>query len=139
MGTKIDSFSYKFLQTLITFILVDFSWIFFRVNTINDALIIIKRIFTRWDPWIFSEENVLNHLLPAGIKVSEFGIALICIVFIAIVDAIKYAQGKELNLILSEQCIWFRWSAYIILFVVIIVYGVYGANIESIDFIYFQF
>lgn len=138
LHTKVDSFSYKLAQTLITFVLVDFSWIFFRANTVGDAFRIIKRIFTRWDPWIFSGENIQN-ILPAGISFLEFNIAPISIIFIAIVDALKYTKGKDLNMVLSEQCIWFRWGIYIMIFVSIVVYGVYGANFESIDFIYFQF
>lgn len=138
LHTKVDSFSYKLAQTLITFVLVDFSWIFFRANTVGDAFRIIERIFTRWDPWIFSGENIQN-ILPAGISFSEFNIALISIIFIAIVDALKYTRGKDLNMVLSEQCIWFRWGIYIMIFVSIVVYGLYGANFESIDFIYFQF
>lgn len=43
-------FSWKLLQGSVTFVLVDFAWIFFRSDSVRDALYYIKRIFIRPTP-----------------------------------------------------------------------------------------
>lgn len=52
-GKKTNGFNW-----LITFVLINFAWIFFRANTINDAFSIIKAIFTLQDgikqPYLWS-------------------------------------------------------------------------------------
>lgn len=46
------SLGHKLLHVLGTFILIDFSWIFFRAGGMLDAIIVIKSILTVKNPWI---------------------------------------------------------------------------------------
>lgn len=46
-----NCFSWRILQTVITFGFVDFAWIFFRSDSITDALLFIKRISMYPTPW----------------------------------------------------------------------------------------
>ena len=48
---KTEVFSFKLLQVLITFMLVNFAWIFFRANSFLSAITIIKNSFY-FNPWI---------------------------------------------------------------------------------------
>lgn len=43
-----NNFSYRFGQILVTFVLTDFAWIFFRANYLSDACQMIGRIVTKW-------------------------------------------------------------------------------------------
>ena len=46
LGLRRDSLGHKVLQTLITFALVDFAWIFFRAESLSAALFVIRSMFT---------------------------------------------------------------------------------------------
>ena len=61
-------FSYKLFNIIITFILVDFAWIFFRAPDINTAIIMIKQMFSVWNPWIFFD----NSLYDMGLDRKDF-------------------------------------------------------------------
>jgi len=52
MNIRTDCISWKLLQTVVTFGLVVFAWIFFRADTITDALRFIKRIIVKPTPWL---------------------------------------------------------------------------------------
>lgn len=139
LKTKTNSFSYKTLQTILTFVLVDIAWVFFRAESVGDAVEILGRIVSRWDPWVFTGSNVLQNLLPSGMKLIELEIALSCILIVFVVDVLRYRTQKNLHVLLEKECIWFRWGVYLVFLLMILVYGVYGADFQSIDFIYFQF
>lgn len=40
---------YAWGQRIVTFILVDFAWLFFRANSLHDVGILLKKLFTTWD------------------------------------------------------------------------------------------
>ena len=46
-----NAFSHKLLKGIITFVLIDISWVFFRANSIHDACTILKNIITRRSPY----------------------------------------------------------------------------------------
>ena len=46
---KRDFFVLNIFRVIICFVLVAFAWIFFRANTISDAVYIIKNIFAGWE------------------------------------------------------------------------------------------
>ena len=139
LKTKTNSFSYKALQTVVTFVLVDIAWVFFRAESVGEALAILGRIISRWDPWVFTGSNALQNLLPGGMALIELQIALRCILIVFAIDALKYCTKKDLHVLLAKECIWFRWGVYLAFLLLILVYGVYGSDFQSVDFIYFQF
>ncbi len=133
--TKTESFSYKLWQTVSTFFLIDISWIFFRSDTISVALDYIYRMFTRWDPWsLFNGE-----IYTLGLDQFEFNILAFSVFVLILTDFLKYFKKQSLTEFLKEQCIWFRWIVVLGLIFGCIVYGVYGINFDSAQFIYFQF
>jgi len=134
-GTKTESFSFKLGKVISTFVLVDFAWIFFRAGSIGIAIEYIKRIFTKWDPWsLFNGE-----IYSLGLDRPEFNILIVAGVILLLVDLIRYKKQQTITQFLDEQCIWFRWGAIILMIGAIIVYGMYGINFDSAQFIYFQF
>lgn len=127
-----EVFSYKFFQILITFILVNFAWIFFRANSFYDAKIIVRNLFV-FNPWILTDGSLYN----LGLESKEFFAAIIGIIVLVFVDTLQ----TKYNLIdkLSEQNMLFRWSVYIITIVIILIFGIYGPGYNDAQFIYFQF
>lgn len=135
MKVNTNCFSYRLLQTIITFVSVVFAWIFFRSDSITNALRYIKRIIIRPTPWIMFNGEIYN----LGLNRTEFNILVFAIVILILVDMLKYLRNKTLDAFLFEQNVWFEWAVIIGLVAFIFVYGEYGPAFDAKQFIYFQF
>lgn len=123
--------AYRFFKTLITFSLVTFAWIFFRANTINEALYIVKGLF------IFNSDVILgNGKYNLGLNKIEFKVASISIIVLLLANLLE--RKYDLMNLLKGQNILVRWLFYLALVFYILIYGIYGGN-EKAAFIYFQF
>lgn len=123
-GEKIKQLSDKFsmsniIRIIITFTIVDFAWIFFRINNLGDVMQIFKKIFTEpGKPFLDT-----NTLL--------MGFVAMAIIFIY--DLVK---EKHLNMhLLSSRFMVVRYLTAIMLIVYILAFGVLNGG----SFIYFQF
>ena len=120
-------------NVVITFILITFTWIFFRANTISDAVYIIKNIFAGW-------ENVsdLQYLYVTfnnmGLKLFEIVILSIAILFLIFTEVISFKY--DIHKLLNKGPFIFRFVYYYILACFILMMGVFAGGGQ---FIYFQF
>ncbi len=121
----------SFLSGLITFALVCFAWILFRANSMREALIIIRGIFTFSD-YILSINKTLS-LMNLSLNDMAF-----IIMSVAILLGVMIAQTKISIREFMEKRAWpLRWVVYLSLIFGIILLGYYGVGDSS--FIYFQF
>jgi D-alanyl-lipoteichoic acid acyltransferase DltB (MBOAT superfamily) len=118
----------NFIKRFITFILICFAWIFFRANSVADAITIIKKIFT------FSKVSKVTFIKFDSIEFIILGIYL-TIVFIGDFISTKFDLYKEF----IKRNIVLRWIFYYTLIFSIIIFGFYGSGFNSQQFIYFQF
>lgn len=128
-------FSWKFLQTAVTFVLVVFAWIFFRADSIGDALQYIRRIWVRPTPWVLFN----GEIFTLGLDRPEMNILLVSICMLGLVDLVRYRKKMTLDVFLMQQNLWFRGGIMIGLVVLIFVCGKYGVGFDPQQFIYFQF
>ena len=56
-----------------------------------------------------------------------------------LVDLVRYKKRQTFSEFLAEQCIWFRWGVLLAMLAAILVFGMYGIQFDSKQFIYFQF
>ena len=132
LGADEETFSVKFFNVLITFSLVCFAWIFFRANTIGDAFFIVRNIFT------YNPETILtDELYSLGLEATEFRIAVYSIMLLLIVHF--FQRQYKLREFIMKQTLPFRWAAYLIAILSILIYGIYGSTYDASQFIYFQF
>ncbi len=130
---KRDFFVLNILRVIICFVLVAFAWIFFRANTISDAVYIIKNIFAGW-------ENVsdLQYLYVTfnnmGLKLFEIVILSIAILFLIFTEVISFKY--DIHKLLNKGPFIFRFVYYYILACFILMMGVFAGGGQ---FIYFQF
>ena len=134
LGVKEESFGHKFIQVCVTFVLVDFAWIFFRAASVHDALHIIKSILTVHNPWIFFD----NSLYSLGLSQKQFHLMVFSLAVLAVADWLKYKKVNVLDR-LMEQDIWFRWPAYLMGILFVLVFGIWGNAYDAQAFVYFQF
>ncbi len=113
----------KSIKIVITFLLVNFAWIFFRMPTLADACGVITRIFDSTLPMsVYKDENSNVLFMAMGI----------IMLFIKDLDD-EYFAGHRLLLNNRRRII--RWCSYLILLVLIMLTGVFGAD----QFIYANF
>lgn len=133
--TKVDSFGYKFGKMVVTFILVDIAWIFFRAESIRQALHYLGRMIKYRDWWSLFDQSIYTW----GLDIREIHILLVSLFALLVIDLLKYYKRKNIVEILEQQWIVFRWSVVFILLLGCIVFGYYGPGFNSAQFIYFQF
>lgn len=111
------------VKTVVTFLLVNFAWIFFRMPTLSDACKMIARIF--------------DASLPLSLYVSGFtslAFVLFGVTMLLVKDAIDEFFPDRFKLY-DNKYASIRWSAYILTMVIILLAGVFGAD----QFIYANF
>ncbi len=123
---------YKVLSAGITFLLVAFSFIFFRAETTQDAFHFIQRMFSEWNPWILFDGSIYN----LGISEKEIRLLLCMIGVLLFADICKYKQICISDKILKQD-IWGRVTIYIAIIIFLIIFAYYGE--ETSRFIYFAF
>jgi D-alanyl-lipoteichoic acid acyltransferase DltB (MBOAT superfamily) len=114
---------HKILKIVKTFILVYIAWIFFRANSLGDAVVVIKNMFH------FEPGTVIN-LYENKL---DLAIALIGIVFLGVVEILEEQIGLYARLKTLIRPV--KWVLLIALILLILVLGKW----EEVDFLYFQF
>lgn len=125
---NLDKFprTHQLIQVAITFILVNIGWIFFRANSLNDAIYILTHLFSGLN---------LNIAELYGMGLDKAGLIVIftSILIMEFVHLIQEHRG--MRSFLSEKPTIVRWSIYSVLIIFILLFGTYS----NTQFIYFQF
>lgn len=129
-----DTISFKIAQGIITFALVDFTWIFFRANNIKESIDIIKSIVSTYNPWILFD----GSLYTCGLDNKNFGLMLIGVVILLFAD---YCKLKKIQIrqVILKQDYWFRILFFALSVLLILLFGKWGPTFDKANFIYFQF
>ncbi len=116
-----NNWTVKVTRILITFLIVNFAWIFFRMPTIGDALDVYRLFFT-------------NFGIPRmrDLEGAEQIILAVAFVFLVIKDLRDEFYRKCFPI---QNIRIVRWSIYIILFCMILCYGIHDGG----SFIYVSF
>ena len=108
------------MRMLLTFTIVNFAWIFFRAESLNDAKLIVSKIFTD-SSGIFLDVDTLAY-------------SFIFLVVVFLIDFVEeFYKGKVL--LMNSRHTLIRWTTYVISIVCIMLFGV----LDGGSFIYFQF
>lgn len=115
----------KGVGVLVTFHLVLLAWVFFRANAIADIPIILSGIF--------SPSRYTLARLTEELGNFQFLVALLSIAFLTVIQ--WWTRRTDLQHLLSSQPRVVRWTAYYVISLSIIWFGMYNQQ----AFIYFQF
>lgn len=125
---------YQTMQKIVTFVLVDFAWLFFKAGSAGSALRMIQKTITEFDWKVMTD----GSLYQMGLPCLEFWFMLLTIVLFLIVDILHDKKVYVLNMIYRQHiCIQVCLCA--ILLMVVVIFGVYGVNYDVGTFIYFAF
>lgn len=132
---KTKSFSYHLGQILVTFVLTDIAWVFFRADSIRAAVKYLVRMVTRIDWWSLMDGSWYSW----GMDRQETHVFLFGLLALFLADLIRYQKKQRIDAFLQEQCLWFRWLVLLLLLFATLIFGVYGIDVTQIQFLYFQF
>ena len=133
--TDREAFSFKAGRCIITCLLTGFAWIFFRAGSMSLAFRFIKRMFTRFNPWVIFDESIFGW----GLDRREMGILIFGVLLLFAVSVVREVKKTDIGIFMMKQNLWFRWLVYIFLITAVVVWGEYGADFDSAQFIYFDF
>lgn len=119
---------YRIFQIAFTYILLCSTWIFFISKDIKDGFNIIHNCFSRLG----------IDFSTKIIYVGDFYIILIGIVLIFILDIFRENKIDIRNIYINKIPVIFHWLIISILLIVIMFFGLYGANHNPTDFVYFK-
>jgi alginate O-acetyltransferase complex protein AlgI len=110
----------RIVRIFVTFVLVTFAWIFFRMPTISDAWEVVVKIFTDVPSAIYKGNNTNTVLSLAAISI------------VLLKDWIEEFTSFSL---FHNKYIVVRWSSYLAVLFLILLFGV----LDSSSFIYASF
>ena len=112
----------KSIKIIVTFLLVNFAWIFFRMPTLRDACGVIARIFDISLPMTFFSDSMTTMFFMV--------LGLMILLFKEVMDEFFPVQMERL-----AKPIWLRWGGQILILSLILLAGVLGSD----QFIYANF
>ena len=126
--------SSRIVSMTITFLLIDFTWVFFRADTLSDAVGILRQLLTGgYLPTFFD-----GGLYALGLSQLDFKLGVLFILILLAVDLL-HERNVQIRSWILGQALWFRWAVYLAAIFTILVFGFYGPHYDAAQFIYFQF
>lgn len=122
------------LSALATFALVDFTWIFFRADSLGRAIYIIKSILNTENIWALFDGSLYN----CGLDDKNFRLMVIAVIILLIADILK-RKGIRVREIILRQDGYIKCLVVSLSILMIMVFGKYGPAYNAVNFIYFQF
>jgi D-alanyl-lipoteichoic acid acyltransferase DltB (MBOAT superfamily) len=137
LSKAMPTWLFNAIMLAVTFSFVNFTYIFFRAKTIDDATLILKHI----GHWIFPINRLLNtnipslfHSVTSVVTPDKFKISCILIVFLVVAHTLQ--ARMDIAERLQRSAWWIRWPVYQAA-VLSIAFG--GVWLGARSFIYFQF
>ena len=117
----------KLLLTILTFLIVSYAWMFFRANSISEALYIVRNMFTS-----FNLKDAMAQMTMSTKSVIKTTAA---IVLLMIYD--HFNEREDLLLKMNRLKAPLRWVIYIASAILVIALKTHNTEIQ--EFIYFKF
>lgn len=130
-GTRAGSFAHILCSRLFTFFLVMIAWIFFRADSISQAVYMITHMFHRMNLYIF----VSGELYTLGICQEEWVLLLMGALVLGMA-AYMHQCGCNIKKLFMSQPVYFRWTILFAGIFAILIMGIYGPGYDFAQFIY---
>lgn len=115
----------KFFNASITFVLVVIAWVFFRANSVRDAIYILKKM----------PQKSSMHLSEIIESIGKSDLYILMVAFL-LMEVVHWLQrGKSIEIRFNALPKWQKWGFYYLILAMVLFLGVYN----QAQFIYFQF
>lgn len=135
---KTESFSWHFFQSARTYVIYAMGITFFAegvgkgISLLKSAAGVITGELA--NPWIFFDGSILS----LGIARQDIYLIITAVMLLIVVGILSEKYGYARTW-LDKQSVVFRWFVWVILFLIVLVYGKYGPEYHAEDFIYQRF
>lgn len=119
-----------------TFVLTCFAWIFFRSESVSDAIFIIQNLLSNPGYVLLLPQDLFierSYLFSLGLREFEFFVAICSILILAVVD--YKSRNQTIVSWLNSKGYFRRVSFVYLIFMLTLMFGEFNQN----EFIYFQF
>ena len=127
-GFTEKSLGVVWVRRIITFILVAFAWLFFRANSVEDALYLLKTLFA-------FEGGISDTLTNMGLDLSHIILVVSSICTLILIDhALKYEDMNDNSAMITRggSFVYFVWA-------IVVCWVLLLSQNQVSSFIYFQF
>ena len=120
------------LRIACTFALVTFAWILFRANSVQDAGVVISRIFSLAP----GAGSLKEQILALGLTQKNCIMVAAAVFCLALSDLFCHGRAAETRI---NRSLLTRYAALFALIAATLLFGAYGENVDPQQFVYFQF
>jgi D-alanyl-lipoteichoic acid acyltransferase DltB (MBOAT superfamily) len=128
------AFTWKVFTILVTFTIIFFSKFFAMSRSAGQAIIMIKRMLLHFNPSILFNGAVYDM----GLSKPSLAVLLLSIALFFIVSLMQ-ENGIRVRHFIDSQNLVFRWALYFAAIFTVLIFGVYGPNVDAASFVYQQF
>ncbi len=130
LGVREDAKPLRWAQTLLTFLLITVTWVFFRAGSMDEALSILRRIVT-----------LAGGVFPLGLGALGLGRKRLLALLLAVLVLFAGDVWAKRRRWAARLCasVWPRYAVWSALVLLIAVLGAYGAGYDPQEFAYFKF
>jgi D-alanyl-lipoteichoic acid acyltransferase DltB (MBOAT superfamily) len=126
---------YKTFRVLVTFILITFTWIFFRANSLGDAIYIISHLASGFDKLLtihtfLTEDFNINKI---GLNFIDFFIAVAGICILIYIQLLQ--RKSSVSKLIADKPLMIKFALYLLFFACLFLFG----NLSTSQFLYFRF
>lgn len=129
-----DNAGNRFLRGLFTYLLVNFTWLFFRAQHFTQCRQILQRIVTH----PFPAQLLNGTLLKLGLDGAEWVVLLFALALLLCASIARY-RGVDWKERLLAQGFLFRCLCYAAMMVFMLLFALYGPGFDAAAFIYAGF
>lgn len=133
-GYNREALLHTILRIILNFFTVTIAWMFFRAESTNQAIELIKNMFTGFELKQFAGETILN----LGLDGKEMTVLLLFILLMIIIDVRKRRNKDTLSTLMGCND-WVQFAIFFFGIIAVVIFGIYGASYNAASFIYFQF
>lgn len=121
----------RLLETTVTFILICFTWVYFRSSSVYEANAILSRLFTT-----LSFSSLFDGTIwKVGLGVNNMLFAIVAIIVLIISDIMCEKKNCDVSKLMENVKAPVRWAVYYCMIVMIIL----SLNLNMTEFIYSTF
>lgn len=128
------SFSWHLLQSIRTYVVFSLGAVFFAADSLMDAAgqyQILFHSFKSLNPWIFFNDDILK----LGVTWTDINLLILGVYFLSKAAYLRENYGYARTWV-QKQILPFRWFLWIGLFLLVLIYGLYGPGYDASQFIY---
>ena len=130
VGIDRESLPWRVVQVIVTFVFIDFAWLFFRAPSFLTALDILRTAL--------AGGAAVTEGFTLGLEAPELKVMVLSLLVLAGVDLANNA-GIQVRRLVLRCPLPVRWVCYLLGIYAVLIFGIYGPGFAASQFIYFQF